>query len=213
MPKRKCGFGFSCAVMMLQPGLEPMDCPNYQTCGSASELTPEEEVELIRVREIENLEAQQQWEQVQERFRINRREAAIMMLMYRGHPQSLDTFGVIDWIEAINVQLQALRSHAEQFTEDCYIAPSNCEAHIYNVKRPSGTYWYNKLSSTEAIFEPEEKEDKVKVIHLSHADDPRNTEARLGIERRNRLYQVQTQLQIAESAIEQAIALVTESLE
>jgi hypothetical protein len=39
--------------MMLQPGLEAKDCPNYETCGSVSELTPEEEVDLIRVREVQ----------------------------------------------------------------------------------------------------------------------------------------------------------------
>jgi hypothetical protein len=212
MPKKKCGFGFSCAAMMLQTDLEPIDCPNYQTCGSAFQLTPEEEVELIRVRQVQQQQAQQDWELIQERFRISRREAAIMMLMARGNPQSLDT-GILEFMDSIATQLAELRSHSQQFTEDCYIAPDNCEAHIYNVKRPYGTYWYNKLSSTEAIFEPEEKEEKVKVIHLSHDGDPRNTEARLGIERRNRLHKLQTQLQIAETALEQAIALVIEPLE
>jgi hypothetical protein len=213
MPKRKCGFGFSCAAMMFQPGLEPIDCPNYRTCGSASELTPEEEVELIRVRQVQQQQAQQEWELILERFRISRREAAVMMLMARGYPQSLDDFGILEFMDSIQTQLAELRSRSEQFAADCYIAPNNCEAHIYNVKRPYGTYWYNKLSSTEAIFEPEEKEEKVKVLHLSHSDDPRNTEARLGIERRNRLHKLQTQLQIAETALEQAIALVIEPLE
>jgi hypothetical protein len=206
MPRKKCGFGFSCAAMMLQPGLEAKDCPNYETCGSASELTPEEEVELIRVRE-------EQWERVQERIRVSRHWAAVTMLTERGYPQSLENFGVIDSMESIAMQLQELRSRTEQFTQGCYIAPDSCEAHCYNVKRPSGTYWYNKLTSREAIFEPEEKEEKVKVIHLSHDNDPRNIEGRLGIERRNRLHQLQTQLQIAEGALEQAIALLNEPLE
>lgn len=213
MPRKKCGFGFSCAAMMLQPGLEAKDCPNYETCGSASELTPEEEVELIRVREVQRQEAQQQWERIQERIRVSRHWAAVTMLTERGCPQSLENFGVIDSMELIAVRLQELRSRAEQFTQGCYIAPDSCEAHRYNVKRPSGTYWYNKLTSREAIFEPEEKEEKVKVIHLSHDDDPRNTEGRLGIERRNRLHQLQTQLQIAEGALEQAIALLSEPME
>ncbi|MBE9107555.1 hypothetical protein IQ229_22285 [Nostoc cf. edaphicum LEGE 07299] len=34
----------------------------------------------------------------------------------------------------------------------------------------------------------------MKVVHLSHDDDPRNTEARLGIERRNQLTRVRTLL-------------------
>jgi hypothetical protein len=198
---------------MLQPGLESKDCPNYETCGSASELTPEEEVELIRVREVQRQEAQQQWERIQERIRVSRQWAAVMMLMERGCPQALENFGITDSTASIEMRIQELRSHVEQFTEGCYIAPDHCEAHRYNVKRPSGTYWYNKLTSRPAIFEPEEKEEKVKVIHLSHDDDPRNIEGRLGIERRNRLHQLQTQLQIAEGALEQAIALFSEPLD
>lgn len=104
-----------------------------------------------------------------------------------------------------------MRSHYEQFATDCYIAPDSCEAHRYNVKRPSGTYGYNKLTSREAIFKPEEKEEQVKVIHLSHDDDPRNTEGRRGIERRNRLHQVQTQLDVAARILEEAIALLEEA--
>lgn len=199
--------------MMLQPGLEPKDCPNYQTCGSASELTPDEEVELIRVREVQRQEAEAQWQRIQECIRVSRQRAALMMLMERGCPQSLEHFGVMDSLTAIEAQIQALRSHLEQFTQGCYIAPDACEAHRYNVKRPSGVYWYNKLTSRQALFEPEEREEKVKVIHLSHDDDPRNVEGRLGIKRRNRLHQLQTQLRVAEEALEQATSLLNEPFE
>lgn len=219
MPKKKCGFGFSCAAMMMQPGLEPKDCLNYKACGSASELTPEEVVEIIRVREIQRQEAEirwqehvQQWEQVQERIRVSRCSAAIAMLQQRGCPQTLDNFSITGSIASIEMQLQQLRSHLEQFTTDCYIAPDSCEAHCYSVKRPSGTYGYNKLTSKEAIFEPEEKQEKVKVLHLSHDDDPRNTEGRRGIERRNRLHQVQSKIDIATRILEEAIALLGEPL-
>jgi hypothetical protein len=191
--------------MMLQPGLEPEDCPNHETCGSASELTPEEEVELVRVR-------QQEQERIQERFRISRQRTAVAMLMQRGCPQSLEDFGIADSLALIETWCEELRSHLDQFTQGCYIAPDNCEVHCYNVKRPSGTYWYNKLTSKDAIFEPEQLEQKVKVIHLSHDSDPRNIEGRLGIERRNRLHQVQTQLQALERVLEQAIAFVDGSL-
>lgn len=219
MPKKNCGFGFSCAAMMMQPSLEPTDCPNYKTCGSASELTPEEEVELIRVREIQRQEAEirwqehvQQWEQVQERIRVSRRSAAIAMLMQRGCPQTLENFGITDSITSIEMQLQQLRSHIQQFTTDCYIAPDSCEAHCYSVKRPSGTYGYNKFTSKEAIFEPEDKQEQVKVLHLSHDDDPRNTEGRRGIERRNRLHQVRSKLYFATRTLDEAIALLGEAL-
>ena len=54
--------------------------------------------------------------------------------------------------------------------------------------------WYNKLTSKEAIFNLVERTQKVKVLHLSHDDDPRNIEARAGIERRNQLTQARTKL-------------------
>ncbi|MBD1935576.1 MULTISPECIES: hypothetical protein [Cyanophyceae] len=75
-----------------------------------------------------------------------------------------------------------------------YIAPESIEAHQYSVKRPSGAYLYNKFTSKEAIFEPSQRTQKVKVLHLSHDDDPRNIEGRLGIERRNQLTQLRTKL-------------------
>lgn len=219
MPKKKCGFGFSCAAMMMQPGLEPEDCINYKACGSASQLTPEEEVELIRVREIQRQEAEirrqdyiQEWERVQERIRVSRRSAAIAMLMQRGCPQTLDNFGIAGSIVSIETRLQQLRSHLEQFATDCYIAPDSCEAHCYNVKRPSGTYGYNKPTSKEAIFEPEEKPEKVKVLHLSHDDDPRNIEGRREIERRNHLHQVRSKVDVAARMLESAVALLGELL-
>ncbi|WP_193200969.1 hypothetical protein [Nostoc sp. MG11] len=54
MPTKICGLGFDCASMMLQPGmLDSGECLNYKTCGSAIKLSPDEQIELIRVREIE----------------------------------------------------------------------------------------------------------------------------------------------------------------
>jgi len=88
-------------------------------------------------------------------------------------------------VTSIKSQIAELRGRLEPFSSDCYIAPEGCEAHCYNVKRPSGAYRYNKLASNRAIFEPERQSAKVKVIHLSH-DDPRNPEGRMGVERRNR---------------------------
>jgi len=75
-----------------------------------------------------------------------------------------------------------------------YIAPEQTEVHQYNVKRREKTFWYNKLASKEAIFKPVEHTQKVKVLHLSHDDDPRNIEARAGIERRNQITQARTKL-------------------
>ncbi len=101
MPRKRCAFGFSCASMMLEPGLTAEDCPNQDTCGTLTELTPQEEVELIRVRQVERerreeaeREWQEEWEQIEERFRVTQRQAAAMMLMSRGCPQSIDSLGV-----------------------------------------------------------------------------------------------------------------------
>ncbi|MEO0869927.1 MAG: hypothetical protein AAFY17_16120, partial [Cyanobacteria bacterium J06642_11] len=52
-------------------------------------------------------------------------------------------------------------------------------------------------------------EDRVRVIHLSHNDDPRNIEGRLGIERRERLKMVNTRLKAAKSLIDEAMAIAT----
>jgi hypothetical protein len=205
--------------MQLQPGLEPMDCPNYRTCGSASTLTPEEEVELIRVREIErqvreqaNQAHRQERERIQERIWVSRRSAAVSMLKQRGCPQTLENFGLNESLALIEQQIQIVRSLAAQLAES-YIAPDHCEAHRYNVKRPSGTYTYNKLTSRDAIFAPSIEPNPVKVLHLSHDEDPCNLEGRQGIERRNRLHQAETQLKIAEATLEEAIAILSEPSE
>lgn len=207
MPKRKCGFGFNCAAMMLQPELEPTACPNYQVCGSTLELMPDEEVELVRV-PAQQQETEGQRQHVQERIRVSRSRAAVMMLMARGCPQTLESLGVVDLLASIEDRVEELRSQLASFSSDDYIAPEGCEVHCYNVKRSSGIYWYNKLASKRAIFEPEAGQAKVKVIHLSHDDDPRNQEGRRGIERRNQLTQVETQLQLAEAALQRAAALL-----
>lgn len=197
---------------MIEPGLTASDCPNRDTCGTLTELTPEEEVELIRVRQIERerrSEAEREWQQererIQERFRVTQRRAAAMMLMDRGCPQSIDSLGVSEAIASVESKLSELWLRLGEF-EGVYIAPPACEAHRYNVKRPSGTYFYNKLTAESAIFEPSEKNQRVRVIHLSHDDDARNLEAREGIERRNKLLRLVTQLTQAEQILVAVLA-------
>jgi len=182
MPKKRCGFGFDCAGMMQQPGLEARDCPNYFTCGAAQEYEVGELFELVRVGE-------EGWE----RICVTRQQAAIMMLMSRGNPQDLNSLEVNDLISEIELSLQALKEPLNQF-ENVYIAPEQTEVHQYNVKRRGKSFWYNKLTSKEAVFKPVEQRSLVKVIHLSHDDDPRNIEARAGIERRNQITQARTKL-------------------
>ncbi|BAZ18271.1 hypothetical protein NIES4071_101560 (plasmid) [Calothrix sp. NIES-4071] len=219
MPKKKCGFGFSCASMMMQPGLEVYECPNYRTCSLANDLTVEEEVELIIVRQIQTSQKQGEFKYVHDKIRINRRQAAIMMLMSRACPQSLESLSIHELINQVGASLDQLRSRLTQF-EGQYIAPESCEVHSYNVKRPRShltergvesyrrAYQYNKLTAMKPIFEPFERQAKVRVIHLSRSDDPRNLEAREGIERRNKVTQVRTKLKLIEQALADALALL-----
>ncbi len=214
MPKKKCGLGFSCAAMMLSPGLDPGNCPNYKTCGSATQLIPDEVVELHRARMERQQQAQTEWEMRRERIHLSRRQAAVMMLRMRGCPQNPQGLGVDDTIDQLDDRLRQLEAQLQAFADpDVYIAPEGCEVHRYAVARPYGKYWYNRITAAQAIFEPAEREQQVKTIHLSHDDDPRNIEARLGIERRNRLVQIKTQLERAESALSQAIELASRAVE
>jgi hypothetical protein len=207
MPLKRCGLGFDCASMMLQPGLDAGDCENYATCGSATRLTPEEEFELILWREVQVQESRKRRQRQQETIRVNRHTCALIMLMSRGCPQTPESLGVVELLSRIAPLLEEVRDQLAHF-EGQYIAPEKCEAHTYKVKRPIGVYQYNKLSAAEAIFEPSERTEKVKVIHLSNDDDPRNLEARLGIERRNALTQARTQINVAHQALTQALELL-----
>jgi hypothetical protein len=212
MPKKICGLGFNCGAMMQHPGIDPDVCLNYKTCGSATKLSEEEEFELVRVRE----EAAYRWrEQQEERRRFleeelerqvyPRRSAAIEMLMRRGCPQSLSEMGLRELIEQLEEKTaqihEALLAHENQ-----YIAPDECDLHVYTVKRPYKAYDYNKLTAHQDIFTPVnykrwnkhrkcwEDCENVRTIHLSHDTDPRHTEAKAGIERRNALKHLRTQL-------------------
>jgi len=195
---------------MLEPGLTAEDCPNAEVCGLLTELSEEEQVELIRVREQERRFRTQRQRLVQETIRVTRREAAVMMLMRRAAPQSPESFGVTELLNEVEEQLGEVRSHLPRF-EGKYIAPLHCEVHRYNVKRPRGTYQYNKLTGDSAIFEPSERQQKVRVIHLSHDDDPRNQEARRGIERRNRLMQAKSRLRTVKQALSEVLELLEEA--
>lgn len=133
--------------------------------------------------------------------------------MHRVRPESVASFGLAEQITALTTELNQLTEAIAQ-SDGHYITPDEVEAVAYSVKRPVGVmqtsegsvqqynvYWYNKLMSQTAIFAPVENDRPVKVMHLSKPDDPRNIEGRQGVERRNQLTQIATQLWIAESAI------------
>jgi hypothetical protein len=148
MPSKICGLGFNCASMMLQPGLlDSGECLNYKTCGGATKLSPDESIELIRVREIEAQQRRFEWERIQETFRTTRRQAAVMMLMARGCPNNAQSLGISEQMDAIATIVEQLYHNLNNL-EEHYIAPGGCEVHHYSVKRPSGVYGYNKFTAS-----------------------------------------------------------------
>lgn len=179
-------------MMMQTPGLDSGDCPNYRTCGSGGSV--DEELEFV-------------WGVNQERIRLTRSEAAVLMLTRRGNPQSPESLGVVELVEEIESLLEAVKQRLTQF-ENVYVAPEQVETHRYNVKRRGKVFLYNKLASREAIFEPSERSQRVRAIHLSHDDDSRNLEARAGIQRRNQLTQARTKLREIQSRLAEALDLL-----
>lgn len=201
MPTELCAYGFSCASMMMQPGLTAQNCPNKDTCGTIIELTQNDLIELDRAR-LENNR------RIVERVRMTRGEAAHYLLASRGCPQTSESLGVNETIDQLRDAIAQLETTIAELSVG-YIAPMGVEAHRYSVKRPYATYEYNKLSAKTAIFPPQIKEELVKVMHLSRDDDPRNIEGRSGIERRNRLGAIRTSIQAATNMLKGAIELAS----
>lgn len=198
---KRCGFGFDCSAMFLQPGLLADDCPNRAVCKTLPELPTNTQTWFNRNRINEG-------DRIRERIALTSIEAATLMLLMRGAPETPQSLGTIAAIDLLQQTLSQVRSHLISYGDTTYIAPLNTETHPYNVKRPGGTYTYNKLAATDAIFEPAAEPHKVKVIHLSHDSDPRNQIARAGIERRNKLLQLTNKI----TAIEQTISSVLADL-
>lgn len=200
---------------MLQPDLKPGECPNYATCRRSTQLTPDEEIELIRVRQVQREEqerrrrrAQQEYELRQEVWRTTRREIALEMLMRRGCPQTVEQYIPNQTFEQLVEAIAQLQEQLAQF-EGAYIPPEECIVHRYWVNRGYARYPYNKLMASTTVFPAVEQERRgwTRVIHLSNDDDPRNLEARKGITRMHRLTEIRSQLQTAQAAIAQAIEL------
>lgn len=132
---------------------------------------------------------------------------AVYLCVWSCYPvRSPASLGVTATLDRLHSTLSLIEETIAQLSsEDCYVAPIGVEAHRYLVKRPYGVYQYNKLTSREAIFPPQEREDSVKVIHLSSDYDSRNFEGRAGIERRNRLLAIGTAIDTAEALLNRAI--------
>ncbi len=196
---KRCTFGFDCGAMFLEPGLLPKDCPNLFNCKGLPNLSPDTQARIRRVMELDG-------DRTLEIIALYSNEAARLMLLMRGNPQTPNSLGAIAAIDTLQATLTRMRNQLDNYGTTTYIAPVNTEAHTYSVKRPSGNYQYNKLTATDAIFEPSERTEKVKVIHLSHDRDPRNTEAKAGINRRNKLLQLTAKLNAFEQSVREVLA-------
>lgn len=178
---------------------------------------------------------EEQWQEESCRYRriitIRQHEAATVMLKSRGNHQSYDNFELLELTSSTAEALELFDNELEQLAanDNAYIAPDGIEAHVYSVKRPSRSefpqswsklqvrreqrvYHYHKLTSKEAQFAGVTKDEDgnnkpCKVIHLSHSDNARNIQGRLGIERRNKLNKIRTRLIQAKRLLEEATAI------
>lgn len=233
--------------MMQHPGIQAEDCLNWETCGSRQQQTEEErqeEIELIRIRE----EARLRWleenphfrRQEMDLYRLNWQQAAMLMLMARGNPQTTESLGLTPVIDHLTESLNVVRQQMDTL-EGQYIAPEGCEHHTYRVKRPSRpelrergipedeirqrqrVFEYHKLSSPSPMFRPNREEhfnthtrqwertESVNVLHLGISGNPKNLEAQKGIDRRNTLRRMRTLLENADALLREAATLALES--
>lgn len=184
---------------MQQPGLEAAGCPNLGTC---KQLVSDSETDSYELQHIEE-------------GRIVRRivspaAAASIMLLQRGNPQSFESLGLAELqatVLGLIPQVQERLDELELTYRSHYIAPEGTEVHTYATKRPYGKYWYNKLSAHCPIFEPQREEGQVRHIHLSKTDDDRCLAAEAGIERRNQLTKIRTQLTVIAAALQEIVEI------
>ena len=120
MPTKLCAYGFSCASMLMQPGLTASECPNQKICGTIIRLTDEERIEVYQGR----------WENARhiiETVEMNGAEAADYLLASRGCPQGPQSLGVAATIEGLRSAISQLEDTITELS-DSYIAPVGIEA-------------------------------------------------------------------------------------
>ena len=184
---------------MQQPGLEAASCPNLGTCKQLAGDSEADSYELQHVEEGRIV-----------RHVVSPAAAASLMLLQRGNPQNFESLGLAELqatVSELIPQVQEQLDELELAYRGHYIAPEGTEVHTYATKRPYGKYWYNKLSAHRSIFEPQREEGQVRHIHLSKADDDRCLAAEVGIERRNRLTKIRTQLTVIVAALQEIVEI------
>ena len=223
---RACPFGFSCRDMFQLPSeLSANDCENLKSCKSLSATSGmRSDVSEVYPLQMVNEAGQR------ETLSMTEEEAAFLMLWYRGATQTIEFgFEVDGLIDTIARHIIDINEVLENEWEGKYIAPEGATVHTYSVYRPSRPellarglitsdaslseireyqrgFEYDKLTSSEAIFRSALRNDeRVKAIHLSRRDTARSIEARKGIERRNRLHQIENRLKAAIAAVSEAL--------
>lgn len=201
MSRKYCPFSFSCEAITQTPGLLAAQCPNLTACSELAKAEENDETVNLQVGD----EAQ-----AQHSVAMLANSAATLMLRQRGNPQDLDSLGISSLIETLQDAMAELETQFAQLEPDSkqYIAPEGTEVHAYAVKRPYGTYWYNKLAAHREMFHPQAQRRLVRHIHLGKTDDPRHRAAQAGIERRNQLVKTRTQLMTAAKALEEALSIL-----
>ncbi|MEO0869612.1 MAG: hypothetical protein AAFY17_14480 [Cyanobacteria bacterium J06642_11] len=200
MVRKYCPFSFSCETVTQTPGLVASQCPNLGACSELTKLDGESNAVHLQVAYED---------QAPQTVPVSASSAATLMLRQRGCPQDMEALGIGPLIEALQASMTKLETQITQFEEHYskqYIAPEGTEVHAYAVKRPYGTYWYNKLAAHREMFQPQMQQRLVRHIHLGKTGESRHTVAQAGIERRNQLTKVRTQLMAAATALENAVA-------
>lgn len=191
-PRARCGLGFSCALMMQMPGLDPGACENYEACGAAQGYPVGARFDLARAGADGSRET----------WQVDRTAAAVGMLMMRGAPQTLASFGLPGLLEDLAQAVATLREALLQVRG--YIAPGG--AVVVGEQRGGRTRL--RLVATERIFDAARGGGPVRAIHLGGEGDERAHQARAGIERRQRLDDAHRLAAAAAQALQNAAALL-----
>ena len=201
MRRKYCPFSFSCEAITQTPGLLAAQCPNLAACSELAKSDIKSETVNLQVGDET---------QTRRSVPMSTNSAATLMLRQRGNPQDLDSLGIVSLMETIQDSMAELETQLAQLEPNSrqYIAPEGTEVHAYAVKRPYGTYWYNKLAAHREMFHPQAQQRLVRHIHLGKTDDPRHQAAQAGIERRNQLVKTRTQLMTAAKALEEALSIL-----
>ena len=148
--RQNCPYGFSCASMMLQPGIVAHDCENLEECkslahvsGASWDAIDQPTFDLVQYVEERrqywsdrDQAYQEQVERIRYRREVRQHEAAVIMLQQRGNPLSFESFNLNGLIPQIQASIATIAEKLNTLNQN-YIAPFGVEAHIYSVKRPA----------------------------------------------------------------------------